>query len=109
MPSATSVISLDVASREPVQAMTLPSSDGRYVVRGEEVITFPQICKELGWSFARLTGMQMNCPYLDEGVLAFRWDRLPTLFRLPKRTVARGKDVRHITVAKYEELKRKVQ
>jgi transcriptional regulator with XRE-family HTH domain len=39
---------------------------------GQKVVNFAQVMKELGWSRGRLSAMQFNCPYLDEGVLVFR-------------------------------------
>jgi putative transcriptional regulator len=94
----------------------VPSTDvtsigpDRFVIHGnEKIIAFPQACKELGWTGARLAGMEADCPYLDDGILLIRIAWLPMVHKLPRgNTVTADREIRYLVLAKYEELTRQL-
>jgi transcriptional regulator with XRE-family HTH domain len=86
-----------------------PLGAGRYILRGEEIITCRQVCKELGWVYERLAGMQVDCPFFDDEVLLIRSERLPVTGIRCGIPVTSERSVGYITVAKFEGLKRKLR
>jgi transcriptional regulator with XRE-family HTH domain len=66
---------------------------------GERVLSVRQIARGLRWGRQRVEAMFEECPYLDTGRLAFRWEK-PPWYPIP---------IQAVPESAFEELKRRMQ